>query len=52
MTKFPHTVSYNRFVGFMPCLFFKIMFMKLYALNKNSDTSSVDSTMIPVRHTT
>lgn len=49
--EFPDAVSYNRFVEFMPRVFFKmIMFMKLYAFGKCSGISFVDSTMIPVCH--
>ena len=46
---FPDAVSYNRFVELMPRVFFKMMlFMKLYAFDKCTGITFVDSTMIPV----
>lgn len=49
--EFPVAVSYNRFVEFVPRIFFKMMmFMKLYAFGKCTGITSVDSTVIPVCH--
>ena len=48
---FPDAVSYNRFIELMPRVFFKMMlFMKLYAFDKCTGITFVDSTMIPVCH--
>ena len=47
---FPTAVSYNRFVEFMPRVFFQLMAFMKYAFGRYSGISFVDSTMIPVYH--
>lgn len=49
--EFPVAVSYNRFVEFMPRMFFNMMIsMKLYAFSGCTGITFVDSMMIPVCH--
>ncbi len=48
---FPNAVFYNRFVEFMPRIFYELMlFMCLYSFGRCSSITFVDSTMIPVCH--
>ena len=49
--EFPVAVSYNRFVEFVPRMFFNMMIsMKLYAFSGCTGITFVDNMMIPVCH--